>query len=64
LARDSFAVVVNFASNAAEADATVAEIKSEGGQPIAVKADVGNVAEVERLFGDGESLREHRRGRQ
>ena len=52
LARDGFAVVVNYASNAAEADATVAEIKSAGGQAIAVKADVGNAADVERLFGE------------
>src|SRR5436309_3852200 len=50
LARDGFAIVVNYASNAKEADATVAEIKSDGGQVIAVKADVGNAAEVEHLF--------------
>jgi len=50
LARDGFAVVVNYASNAKEADATVAEIQSAGGQSIAVKADVGNGADVERLF--------------
>ena len=29
LARDGFAIVVNYASNAKEADATVAEIKSD-----------------------------------
>jgi 3-oxoacyl-[acyl-carrier protein] reductase len=52
LARDGFAVVVNYASNANEADATVAEIQSGGGQAIAVKADVGNAADVERLFED------------
>jgi 3-oxoacyl-[acyl-carrier protein] reductase len=50
LARDGFAVVVNYASNAKEADATVAEIQSAGGQAIAVKADVGNAADVEHLF--------------
>jgi 3-oxoacyl-[acyl-carrier protein] reductase len=50
LARDGFAVVVNYASNVNEADATVAEIQSAGGQAIAVKADVGNAADVERLF--------------
>jgi 3-oxoacyl-[acyl-carrier protein] reductase len=50
LARDGFAVVVNYASNAKEADAAVAEIRSAGGQSIAVKADVGNAADVERLF--------------
>jgi 3-oxoacyl-[acyl-carrier protein] reductase len=50
LARDGFGVVVNYASNAKEADATVAEIQSASGQAIAVKADVGNAADVERLF--------------
>ena len=50
LARDGFAVVVNYASNAKEADATVAEIRSAGDQAIAVQADVGNAADVERLF--------------
>jgi 3-oxoacyl-[acyl-carrier protein] reductase len=50
LARDGFSVVVNYASNAKEAGATVAEIQSAGGQAIAVKADVGNAADVEHLF--------------
>jgi 3-oxoacyl-[acyl-carrier protein] reductase len=50
LARDGFAVVINYASNAKEADATVAKIKAEGGQAVAVKADVGNAAEVENMF--------------
>jgi 3-oxoacyl-[acyl-carrier protein] reductase len=50
LARDGFAVVVNYASNAKEADAAVAEIQSAGGQSIAVKADVGNAVDVEHLF--------------
>jgi 3-oxoacyl-[acyl-carrier protein] reductase len=50
LASDGFAVVVNYASNPAEADATVAEIKSAGGEAIAQKADVGNAADVEHLF--------------
>src|ERR1700722_15214443 len=50
LARDGFFVVVNYASNANEADATVAEIRADGGQAIAVKADVGNAAEVEQMF--------------
>ena len=50
LARDGFSVVVNYASYAKEADATVAEIQSAGGQAIAVKADVGNAADVEHLF--------------
>ena len=50
LARDGFAVVVNYASNTMEADATVAEIQSAGGQAIAVQADVSKSGDVERLF--------------
>src|ERR1700684_3403221 len=50
LAHDGFAVVVNYESNVKEADATVAEIKSDGGQAIAVKADVGSAADVEQMF--------------
>jgi 3-oxoacyl-[acyl-carrier protein] reductase len=50
LARDGFAVVVNYASNASQADAAVAGIKSAGGQAIAVGADISNPADVERLF--------------
>jgi 3-oxoacyl-[acyl-carrier protein] reductase len=50
LARDGFAVVVNYAGNAAKAEGVVNEIKSAGGQAIAVQADVANAADVERLF--------------
>jgi 3-oxoacyl-[acyl-carrier protein] reductase len=52
LARDGFAVVVNYAGNVKQADATVAEIQSSGGKAIAVKADIGNEAEVENLFAE------------
>src|SRR6202030_492775 len=50
LAQDGFAVVVNYLSNASEAEEVVAEIKVIGGEAIAVKADVANQTEVERLF--------------
>jgi 3-oxoacyl-[acyl-carrier protein] reductase len=50
LAHDGFAVVVNYASNASQADAVVAAIHSGGGRALAVKADVSNAADVERLF--------------
>jgi 3-oxoacyl-[acyl-carrier protein] reductase len=50
LAQDGFAVVVNYLSNSREAEEAVAEIKGIGGDAIAVKADVANQAEVERLF--------------
>ena len=50
LARDGFAVVVNYAGSTAKAEGVVHEITSAGGQAIAVQADVANAAEVERLF--------------
>ena len=50
LARDSFAVVVNYLSNVDEAEGVVAEIKGIGGDAVAVKADVSSPADVERLF--------------
>ena len=50
LARDGFAIVVNYAGNAAKAEGVVNEIKSSDGHAIAVQADVANAADVERLF--------------
>jgi len=50
LARDGFAVVVNYAGKATKADEVVAEIKAARGQAIAVQADVANAADVDRLF--------------
>ena len=52
LARDGFAVVVNYAGSAAKAQGVVNEIKSVGGQTIALQADVANPSQVERLFRD------------
>lgn len=50
LAVDGFAVVVNYAGRAADADAVVTEITDGGGRAIAVRADVSKPAEVEALF--------------
>src|SRR6266403_1490821 len=50
LAKDRFAVVVNYAGKPAPAQAVVADIKAAGGQGIAVQADVANAEDVERLF--------------
>lgn len=50
LARDGFAVAVNYASSAHEAEALVSQIKAAGGQAIAVKANVANSSEVRALF--------------
>src|SRR5215216_6497105 len=52
LARDGFAVAVNYAGNAIKAKEVVAEIKAAtaGGQAIAAQADVASAADVERLL--------------
>ena len=50
LARDGFAVVVNYAGNSSKANEVVAEIKAAGGQAIPVQGDVANAADVDRLF--------------
>ena len=52
LASDGFAVPVSYAGNATKAEEVAAEIKSSGGQAIAVQADVANAADVERLFNE------------
>lgn len=50
LAKDGFAVVVNYVSNAPEAEQVVAGIKAQGGEAIAIKADVSDAGQVEKLF--------------
>jgi 3-oxoacyl-[acyl-carrier protein] reductase len=50
LAADGHAVVVNYASSAAEADALVGDISAQGGRAIGVKADVSDPAAVTALF--------------
>jgi 3-oxoacyl-[acyl-carrier protein] reductase len=50
LAADGFAIAVNYASSAAEADTLVAQIIAGGGQAVAIKADVASAADVRNLF--------------
>jgi 3-oxoacyl-[acyl-carrier protein] reductase len=50
LARDGFAVVVNYAGNAGKAEETISAIEAAGGRAVAVQADVASPADVERLF--------------
>ncbi|MGH8846065.1 MAG: SDR family oxidoreductase [Polaromonas sp.] len=50
LARDGYAVVVNYAGKAEEAHAVVQSIESAGGKAIAVQADVSDAAAVRGLF--------------
>jgi 3-oxoacyl-[acyl-carrier protein] reductase len=52
LSRDGFAVVINYASNSRQAEEAVAEILAAGGKAIAVRADVSNPGDVERLFAE------------
>lgn len=54
LAHDGFAVVVNYASSAGEADTLVAAIQAQGGQALAVKANVASAEQVRRLFDETE----------
>jgi 3-oxoacyl-[acyl-carrier protein] reductase len=50
LAKDGFAVAINYASSSKEADALVAELASTGTKAIAVKADVSKADEVRAMF--------------
>ena len=50
LARDGFAVAVNYAAGAAQAEALVAELKAAGATAIAVQADVSRADDVRRMF--------------
>jgi 3-oxoacyl-[acyl-carrier protein] reductase len=50
LAHDGFCVAVNYSGNPDRAQKVVAEIESAGGRAISLKADISNVADVERLF--------------
>lgn len=55
-ARRGFAVCVNYHSNRAAADAVVAAIHADGGQAVAVAADVSREEDVRRLFESSDEL--------
>ena len=55
LARDGFAVIVNYSGSAAEADALVRAIGETGGRALSVKADVSDPAAVRRMFDSAET---------
>jgi 3-oxoacyl-[acyl-carrier protein] reductase len=55
LASDGFTVIVNYAENAAPAEALVRMIEQAGGRALAAKADVSNAADVRRLFDAAET---------
>ena len=50
LAKDGFTVVVNYAGNAASAEAVVARIEATGGKAVTAKADISDAAAVIRMF--------------
>ncbi|KVT32301.1 SDR family oxidoreductase [Burkholderia ubonensis] len=50
LARDGFAVAINYASGAADADALATELAREGGRAVAVRGDVSKADDVRRLY--------------
>jgi len=56
LAGDGFAVVVNYAGRAADADKVVQEIENAGGRATAIQADVSSAAEVAAMFDRTETL--------
>jgi NAD(P)-dependent dehydrogenase (short-subunit alcohol dehydrogenase family) len=49
-ARRGYEVVLSYASNQARADAVVERIRAAGGTALAVQANTGNEADIERLF--------------
>jgi 3-oxoacyl-[acyl-carrier protein] reductase len=55
LAKQGFAVAINYASSATEASRLVVELRQAGHQAIAIKADVANADDVRRLFDETET---------
>ena len=49
LAKEGAKVVVNYYNSKAEAKETIAEIKAMGGEAIAVRADVSNLKDIQKL---------------
>ena len=50
LGRDGFTVVVNYAGDAAPAEALVRKIEAAGGRAVTARADVSDAAAVRRMF--------------
>ena len=49
-ARQGWDVAVNYAANRAAADAIVSDVKTEGGNAIAIKGDVGSAQDIVSMF--------------
>jgi len=56
LAAEGASVVVNYSSSKTGADKIVAEITSAGGHAVAIQADMGKKAEIERLFAEAKKV--------
>ncbi len=56
LARDGFAVIVNYAGSAAPAEAVVREIEAAGGRAVVAQADVADPSAVRRMFDHAEAV--------
>lgn len=55
LGKDGFTVVVNYAGNAASAEALVARITAAGGHAVAAQADIADPQAVRRMFDSAET---------
>ena len=55
LAKEGFTVVVNYAGNAASADAVVARIEAAGGRAVTAQADIADPQAVRRMFDSAET---------
>jgi len=55
LAKDGFAIIVNYSGDAKSADALVKKIEGSGGHALAVKADVSDPAAVRAMFDQAEA---------
>jgi len=56
LAKDGFAMIVNYSGDAKPADALVKKIEGSGGHALAVKADVSDPAAVRAMFDQAEAM--------
>jgi 3-oxoacyl-[acyl-carrier protein] reductase len=54
LAKAGANVIVNYSSSAADAEKIVKEIKSDGGEAFAIKADMSKSAEVKKMFDEAQ----------
>ena len=55
LAADGFGVVVNYAGNAAPAEALAGRIQAAGGRAITAQADIADASQVARIFASAET---------